>query len=785
MTDHSGGRSLVRRLFSRASLGAGLIAVSAVLGASACSGSGSGEGGCVSTRTYFEQEVWSSFMASNCTKCHTPDGVAVTEHKAKLVLEPPTYPGFIDANLATLKEVSKIQYENQSELLLKPLGKMGHVGGAVLQEGSAEYKALTELVSRLGGGDSCGDAPSGALNLVSTLDAPATLRKASLGLNGRLPTAAEGDAVSKGGDAALDAALDVLMKEDAFYDRIQELWNDILLTDRFLGYDRAALDFMNDTDYPGTRPYRDDKDPLHDSPEHTLVNNAIAREPLDLINYIIRNDRPFSEILTADYTVVNPYSAKAYSVKDATFKDATNTQEVVQAHVSLGDGTAVPHAGVLSTPAFLNRWQTTPTNRNRGRARRLFLFFLATDVLKLAERPVDATKVTAEENPTLNATTCTVCHKVIDPVAGGFRNYGEQDYEHFNAKQDWHDDMFPAGFGEAKMDPASYTKGLQWLGQKMVNDPRFAVGTVYTVYKGLTGHEPLPYPRNSDDASFAEKLEAWTAQDTFFRQTADAFQKSKFNFKTVVKAIVKSPYYRGAQGDPVAVYQQQDVGTAHLLTPEMLNRKIDAVTGYRWRKPYDWAKPHDWLLEDYKLLYGGMDSNDVPSRLVSPNSLIASVSGVMSNELACRLTAFDFTRTKPAASEVSPWYPDFSKKDVRHFFPYVDITEAPESSGHTVDGSVENIKKNIQYLHALLLGEKLDLNDPEIERTYQLFLDTWHELNMSGDKSLRWECSGRWNPEDGTDLAKEVQIGDDPNFTIRSWMAVVSYLLSDWRFLYE
>jgi hypothetical protein len=30
-----------------------------------------------------------------------------------------------------------------------------------------------------------------------------------------------------------------------------------------------------------------------------------------------------------------------------------------------------------------------------------------------------------------------------------------------------------------------------------------------------------------------------------------------------------------------------------------------------------------------------------------------------------------------------------------------------------------------------------------------------------------------------------VQITKDPNFTIRAWMAVTTYMLSDWRFLYE
>jgi hypothetical protein len=102
-----------------------------------------------------------------------------------------------------------------------------------------------------------------------------------------------------------------------------------------------------------------------------------------------------------------------------------------------------------------------------------------------------------------------------------------------------------------------------------------------------------------------------------------------------------------------------------------------------------------------------------------------------------------------------------------------------------VDGAVVDIKANIQYLHELLLDEKLDVTDPEIERTYQVFLDTWRELNMSGNTDITWNCKGRWDPATGDELPMATQINDDPNFTIRSWQAVMAYMLSDWKFLYE
>src|SRR3954468_6470818 len=85
--------------------GVGFLATVLSFGAfsASCSGSGSE---CQSNRTFFEENVWSSFMGTQCTKCHAPDGIAHTEHNAKFILQPSSYPGFIDANLANLAEIA-------------------------------------------------------------------------------------------------------------------------------------------------------------------------------------------------------------------------------------------------------------------------------------------------------------------------------------------------------------------------------------------------------------------------------------------------------------------------------------------------------------------------------------------------------------------------------------------------------------------------------------------------------------------------------------------------------
>ena len=84
-----------------------------------------------------------------------------------------------------------------------------------------------------------------------------------------------------------------------------------------------------------------------------------------------------------------------------------------------------PHAGILNTFAFLQRYPTTPTNRNRARSRWTYYHFLGVDIEKSASRTTDPVALADKDNPTLKNTACTVCHKVLDPVAGAFQNYGQ------------------------------------------------------------------------------------------------------------------------------------------------------------------------------------------------------------------------------------------------------------------------------------------------------------------------------------------------------------------------
>ncbi len=312
-----------------------------------------------------------------------------------------------------------------------------------------------------------------------------------------------------------------MLKEDAFYDRLQEGFNDIFLT---LGYDGNGEEVLSYDHFQKRLWYQ--KFDLSHVPEKErqrarwkladVYREAILREPLELIEHIVRNERPFTELATADYIMVSPYSARGYGVFDELrekFKDPDDPFEYipVRLHALKSRNGKVqksatgfyPHAGFLSMFHYLRRYPTTETNRNRLRARMYYQHFLGIDVMALAPRVTDAAAVTAKfEIPTMQAADCVVCHKTIDPVAGLFQDYNDKG--HLGPrKEGWYTDMFAPGFEGEDLPESDRWRALQWLGERTAKDPRFATAMVEHVYYLLMGRRPLQAPEDIDDASFA------------------------------------------------------------------------------------------------------------------------------------------------------------------------------------------------------------------------------------------------------------------------------------------
>ena len=319
-----------------------------------------------------------------------------------------------------------------------------------------------------------------------------------------------------------------------------------------------------------------------------------------------------------------------------------------------------PHAGLLSTFQYLKRYPTTETNRNRLRVRMYFEHFLGVDILQLAPRVNDAAAITEKyEIPTMQAADCVVCHKMMDPIAGLFQDYYALDGNGiFGPRKDgWYEDMFPPGLVDEPLPENQRWRSLPWLGERTASDPRFAVAMVQHVWRTLTGRKPLSPPEDIDDPMFAAKRRAYQMQRDEILRIAEQFAESGFNLKVVFKEWARSPFYRVdglATGisEPRRLAELDDVGLAHMLTPEQLERKIAAVFGAKWGRLVD---PES----KFQILYGGIDSKEITERITEPSGAMGAIQRIMANDIACRHVAADFAGRpnsvgcSPASSRMS------------------------------------------------------------------------------------------------------------------------------------
>ena len=124
-------------------------------------------------------------------------------------------------------------------------------------------------------------------------------------------------------------------------------------------------------------------------------------------------------------------------------------------------------------------------------------------------------------------------------------------------------------------------------------------------------------------------------------------------------------------------------------------------------------------------------------------------------------------------------------------FPYVEWDYAPtEKHGFRVPEMVEAMKQNVLYLHERLLGQSITLESEEFIRTYELFLDVMEKgqnliQNDLASPKLPFDCRATMNLTTGEELVGENRMVNDADYTLRAWMAVISYMLSDYHFLYE
>ena len=410
----------------------------------------------------FSEYISQPIVQTKCVLCHVEGGVSGVGI-SRLQFSRSTVEDHVELNRAVFENfVATV--EEPVDLILNKVQGVAHGGGMQLAAGTADYANLERFLRQLADESSTGSSTVTAENLFEgvTMASPArTLRRAAILFAGRLPTQTELDAVADGEEATLRSTIRGLMNGEAFHEFLIRAGNDRLLTDRQIGqgtidlgsHEFVALNrkFAEMIRASISRGFEDQwQDPDYRTWEEALMN-GFARAPLELIAHVVENDLPYTEILTADYIMANPMAAEAYGDSTTTFESVNDPfefkpsaivsyyredesriverDETLDIEIVTNPGnllTDYPHAGVLNTTAFLRRYPSTATNRNRARSRWTYYYFLGLDVEKSASRTTAAAALADTANPTMRNPACTVCHTVLDPVAGAFQNYGDE-----------------------------------------------------------------------------------------------------------------------------------------------------------------------------------------------------------------------------------------------------------------------------------------------------------------------------------------------------------------------
>ena len=408
-----------------------------------------------SAEDIFRQYISSPVVQTKCVTCHVAGGLS---GHTRLVLVPDSEADHEARNLRAFESLLKaVESDGGAGYVLNKIQGVGHGGGVQVAAGSEDFVNMQRFLGVLGGGGSSFAELTAETLFDTVLLAPAwkTLRRAALIFAGRIPTPSEDAAVQAGDESVLRATIRGFMQGPEFHEFLIRASNDRLLTER-MGWtidpnEPYLVDFTNEAfDRKKAAWASGNRREFFNWMDR--VQFGFRRAPLELIAHVAMNDRPYTEILTADYIMANPWAAEAYG-SSTRFTDPEDVYEfrpsriagyyrkgegfhveydpIVQANRVFNRGsmaTRYPHAGILNTTSFLYRYPSTATNRNRARSRWTYYHFLGLDVEKSASRTTDPVALADTNNPTLHNPNCTVCHSVLDPLAGAFQNYGDEGF---------------------------------------------------------------------------------------------------------------------------------------------------------------------------------------------------------------------------------------------------------------------------------------------------------------------------------------------------------------------
>jgi hypothetical protein len=310
------------------------------------------------------------------------------------------------------------------------------------------------------------------------------------------------------------------------------------------------------------------------------VVKSMKDEMAQLAMTVVRENRPYTEVLTADWTMLDGNLEVFYGKVWETQSRLEDPDASRPWHKVERDPR---HSGVISSPAMLNFFY----NGRRWAERTLEAFFCheTTPDFDLLDDTVDAGDSVAvpyrdspDLTPTMNVTqgrACAACHLQLDAVARvkdrwDFfgRYYEEMPTRHLPIPQE-------------VIFNGAVVSGMDGFGRALANSETFHDCVVNQVWQHMTGHRFRP-----DELGTRRALVA-------------GFEAENLNFKSLVKAVVQTPEYRSMEN-------------LKLMKREQYLRAMGRATDVAWKvgDKTGWDVYYDKV--------GGMDYRKIEARDVRP-----------------------------------------------------------------------------------------------------------------------------------------------------------------------
>jgi hypothetical protein len=522
-----------------------------------------------------------------------------------------------------------------------------------------------------GGGTDVADTDGNEDYALVPLDPAAHLNRVSMALRGLRPSAEELASVTANPDA-LENIVDAYMTHPNFGAVVRDLHNDSLL---------SRVDYF--VPPAGFLP----KGPVATADVYDL-NRSVMDAPLRLAEYVVMEDRPYGELVTADYTIYDEQAAALWIGLDWSTAEPWRDG---WAKLRWEDDRL--NAGILTDSWLFVRHDSTVANRNRGRANAITSALLCEDFLA---RPVnistdvdladpDAVSAAVQDDP-----ACVSCHQTLDPLASFLSGWFPQIAPFaINYPFDMYSDgINPLIYGTNLRDPAYFGvpgDGLPQLGTMIAGDPRFTLCAAQRFYAYFHQVPVEEVPRE----------EAKTLQQILV-DTESA--------KAVIRAIMLSPEFAASHVDApedAELEARLDAVGVKMTRPVQLGMFFEAVTGLRWTldlTAQGLGRPD--LMDDsfvgFQMLGGGLDGFYVTRPTNTHNATSSLLLRSLARDGAAHVVAADFAE------------PD---RSLRKLMTEVDDATDDEAT----------VRRQLVVFHERVYGELLEVDDPIIDESVVLY----------------------------------------------------------------